>query len=112
SVQARERARRGRAAVEPAPADPLELEGKSEPLAAHRLLALHEEAPAFARRLDAPLVGRERELRRLQEAFAQAVDDRSCQLFTILGVAGVGKSRLTAAFLGSIGHAPPRRGRS
>ena len=89
----------------------LELKGKSEPLAAHRLLALHEEAPAFARRLDAPLVGRERELRRLQEAFAQAVDDRSCQLFTILGVAGVGKSRLTAEFLGSIGDATLVRGR-
>jgi class 3 adenylate cyclase/tetratricopeptide (TPR) repeat protein len=89
----------------------LDLKGKSEPLAAHRLLALHEEAPAFARRLDAPLVGRKRELRRLQEAFEQAVDDRSCQLFTILGVAGVGKSRLTAEFLGSIGDATVVRGR-
>ena len=89
----------------------LELKGKSKPLAAHRLLALHGEAPAFARRLDAPLVGRERELRRLQEAFAQAVDDRSCQLFTILGTAGVGKSRLTAEFLGSVGDATVVRGR-
>jgi class 3 adenylate cyclase/tetratricopeptide (TPR) repeat protein len=89
----------------------LELKGKNEPLAAHRLLALHEEAPAFARRLDAPLVGRKRELRRLQEAFAQAVDDHSCQLFTILGAAGVGKSRLTAEFLGSVGDATVVRGR-
>ena len=89
----------------------LDLKGKSEPLAAHRLLALHEEAPAFVRRLDAALVGRKRELRRLQEAFAQAVDDRSCQLFTILGVAGVGKSRLTGEFLGSIGDATVVRGR-
>src|SRR4029450_987926 len=39
----------------------LELKGKSEPLVAHRLLSLQEEAPAFARHLDAPLVGRERE---------------------------------------------------
>jgi class 3 adenylate cyclase/tetratricopeptide (TPR) repeat protein len=89
----------------------LELKGKSEPLEAHRLLALHKQASAFARRLDAPLVGRERELRRLQEAFAQAVDDRSCQLFTILGVAGVGKSRLTGEFLGSVGEATVVRGR-
>src|SRR5436190_8999099 len=36
----------------------LELKGKSEPLFAHRLLTLDEQAPAFARRLDAPLVGR------------------------------------------------------
>jgi class 3 adenylate cyclase/tetratricopeptide (TPR) repeat protein len=89
----------------------LEVKGKSEPLTAHRLLTLHEEAPAFARRLDAPLVGRERELRRLQEAFAQAVDDRSCQLFTILGVAGVGKSRLTAELLASLDEATVVRAR-
>jgi class 3 adenylate cyclase/tetratricopeptide (TPR) repeat protein len=106
-----ETARLVRDAVETEPTDPLELKGKSEPLAAQRLLALHEEAPAFARRLDAPLVGRARELRRLREAFAQAVDDRSCQLFTILGVAGVGKSRLTAEFLGSLEDATVVRGR-
>jgi hypothetical protein len=100
-----------RDAVETEPTEPLELKGKREPLVAQRLLVLHEEAPAFARRLDAPLVGRARELRRLQEAFAQAVDDRSCQLFTILGVAGVGKSRLTAEFIGSLGDATVVRGR-
>jgi class 3 adenylate cyclase/tetratricopeptide (TPR) repeat protein len=100
-----------RDAVQTEPTEPLELKGKSEPLVAHRLLALHEEAPAFARHLDAPLVGRDRELRRLQEAFAQAVDDRSCQLFTILGVAGIGKSRLTGEFLGSVENATVVRGR-
>src|SRR5881394_3877630 len=89
----------------------LELKGKSEPVVAQLLLILREKAPAFARRFDAPLVGRDRELRRLQEAFAQAVDDRSCQLFTILGVAGVGKSRLTAEFLGSLEDATVVRGR-
>src|SRR5919109_4484016 len=106
-----ETARLVRDAVETERTEPLELKGKREPLAAQRLLALHEEAPAFARRLDAPLVGRARELRRLREAFAQAVDDRSCQLFTILGVAGVGKSRLTAEFLGSLEDATVVRGR-
>ena len=83
----------------------LDLKGKAEPFVAHRLLALNEEAPAFARRLDAPLVGRQRELRRLREAFAQAVADRSCQLFTLLGSAGVGKSRLTAELVGGLGDA-------
>jgi class 3 adenylate cyclase len=89
----------------------LDLKGKSEPLAAHRLLALDERAAARARRLDAPLVGRARELRRLEETFAQAVEDRSCQLFTILGAAGVGKSRLTAEFIGSLEEATVVRGR-
>ena len=48
------------------------------------------------------MVGRETELRRLRDAFAQAVHDRSCQLFTVLGSAGVGKSRLAAEFLAGI----------
>src|SRR4051794_17095581 len=60
-----ETARLVRDAAETEPTEPLELKGKSEPIVAQRLLALEEEAPAFARRLDAPLVGRQRELRRL-----------------------------------------------
>ncbi len=89
----------------------LELKGKTEPLVAHRLVSLQAQAPGFARRFDAPLVGRERELRRLQEAFGQAGADGSCQLFTVLGSAGVGKSRLTAEFIGSVGGARVVRGR-
>jgi class 3 adenylate cyclase/tetratricopeptide (TPR) repeat protein len=100
-----------RDAVESEPTEPLELKGKSEPLVAHRLLALHEEVPAFARHLDAPLVGRKRELRRLEEAFGQAVADGSCQLFTILGAAGIGKSRLTGEFLGRLEKETVVRGR-
>ena len=57
------------------------------------------------------IVGRERELRRLNDAFAQAVADGSCQLFTILGAAGVGKSRLVDEFLAEIDHARVCRGR-
>ena len=89
----------------------MELKGKSEPLVAHRLVSLQAQAPAFARRFDAPLVGRERELRRLREAFGQAGADGSCQLFTVLGSAGVGKSRLTAEFIGSIDGARVVRAR-
>ena len=100
-----------RDAVETEPTEPLTLKGKSERLVARRLFALHDEAPAFARRLDAPLVGRERELRRLEEAFGQAVADRSCQLFTILGSAGVGKSRLAAELTGSLDGTHVVRGR-
>ena len=50
-------------------------------------------------RFDSEMVGRERERRRLLDAFEQATSDRSCQLFTILGPAGVGKSRLVREFL-------------
>jgi predicted ATPase/DNA-binding SARP family transcriptional activator len=51
------------------------------------------------RRFDPPMVGRERERRRLHDAFEQAHGDRVCQLFTIIGAAGVGKSRLVREFV-------------
>jgi predicted ATPase len=48
------------------------------------------------------MVGRERELDALRQAFERAVSGGSCQLFTVLGTAGVGKSRLVAEFLGGV----------
>src|SRR5439155_307160 len=59
------------------PLGELALRGRPEPLAAFRLLDLPQAAPAFERRLDAPLVGREGELTRLHEAFALAVRERT-----------------------------------
>ena len=53
----------------------------------------------IGRRFDSPMVGREREKRRLHDAFEQARSDRSCQLFTIIGAPGVGKSRLVREFV-------------
>jgi len=53
-------------------------------------------------RFASPMVGRERERRRLNDAFEQAVGDGSCQLFTVLGAAGVGKSRLVQELLEDI----------
>jgi class 3 adenylate cyclase/tetratricopeptide (TPR) repeat protein len=79
--------------------EPLSLKGKSEPVEAWRLVSVSSEA---ARRQEAPMVGRERQQRLLQEAFASVRDDRACHLFTILGVAGVGKSRLAAEFLAGV----------
>jgi class 3 adenylate cyclase/tetratricopeptide (TPR) repeat protein len=100
-----------RDAVVAEPIAPLEVKGKAEPLAAFRLNEVAAGAAGFARRLDSPMVGRERELTRLRQAFEAAVADRSCQLFTILGTPGVGKSRLVEEFLGSIGDATVLRGR-
>jgi class 3 adenylate cyclase/tetratricopeptide (TPR) repeat protein len=92
-----ETARLVRDAVELEVIPPLELKGKTEPVEAYRLLAVHEAVPR--RRSDTPMVGRERELGGLRAAFERAAHDRSCQLFTVLGTAGVGKSRLAAEFL-------------
>ena len=90
-----------RDAAEVEPLQALELKGKAEPLPAYRLLSV-EGGEGFARHLEAPMVGRGTELRRLGDAFGQALDSHSCQLFTILGAAGVGKSRLAAEFLDSL----------
>ena len=56
-------------------------------------------ADGAATAVRAPMVGRARERARLQDAYGQAVGDPSCQLFTVLGPAGVGKSRLVQEFL-------------
>ena len=76
--------------------EPLTLRGKAQPVPAYRLAGL---TGAPTRRNEAHMVGRATELRRLHDAYDQAVGDRSCQLFTILGSAGVGKSRLVHEFL-------------
>ena len=86
--------RLARDAVEVEPVEPLELKGKAEPLPAYRLLRVVEGAPAFDRRLDAPLVGRREELARVRAAFDEAVSERRCRLVTVTGAPGIGKSRL------------------
>ncbi len=88
-----------RDAVTVEPVEPLELKGKREAVPAFRLVAVDATAEAFARHLDAPLVGRVREQQRLRADFESVVSERACHLFTLLGPAGVGKSRLVAEFL-------------
>jgi tetratricopeptide (TPR) repeat protein len=48
------------------------------------------------------MIGRERQRELLAGAFANVVSERSCHLFTILGAAGVGKSRLAQEFLAGV----------
>ncbi len=91
-----------RDAAEVALLPPLEAKGKSQPLTGYRLVGLTG-AEAFVRRLDAPLVGRTRECRLLEDAWERASKERACLLFTILGAPGVGKSRLAAEFLARLG---------
>jgi predicted ATPase/class 3 adenylate cyclase len=83
------------------PLDPLPLKGKGEPVDAFRLAELHPGTPAAARRLVSPMVGRARQHELLKAAWRSAVADRACHLFTVLGAAGVGKSRLAQEFLSS-----------
>ena len=89
-----------RAAIEAEPMAALELKGKAEPVSAFRLLGLKERETD--RHHDMPLVDRVRELHLLADAFQQATDERACYLFTLLGSAGVGKSRLIHEFLSQV----------
>src|SRR3954454_12858527 len=86
----------------PAPGErvePLALKGKSEPVQAFRLLEVISGAAPLARHPETPLVGRERERQRLWRDYEDAVADSTCRLFTLLGPAGIGKSRLVSDLL-------------
>ena len=83
--------------------EPLALKGKSQPVEAYRLLEVLGDAAGLARHLETPLVGRARERQRLWRDYEDAVADSTCRLFTLLGPAGIGKSRLVADFLDRVG---------
>ncbi len=99
-----------REAAEVEAVEPLSVKGKREPIRAHRLVTIAGDE-AVARRLESAMVGREREQQLLAIAWERVVSQRTCQLFTILGPAGVGKSRLAAEFLAGLGDVAVVRGR-
>jgi class 3 adenylate cyclase/tetratricopeptide (TPR) repeat protein len=88
-----------RDAVVVEPVDPLELKGKAERVSAFRLLDVTPGAPAFARRLDSPIVGREEELARLRRVLGEATTQHACRVATVVGDAGLGKTRLVNEFV-------------
>ena len=89
--------RLARNAVEAEPVAPLSLKGKREPVPAWRLVTVS--TTAAERRFDSLLIGRGLELQALAEAWERAHGGPGCELVTIVGAAGVGKSRLVAEFL-------------
>jgi class 3 adenylate cyclase/DNA-binding SARP family transcriptional activator len=79
---------------------PLALRGKSEPLVAWLVDAPRAaEEPDATAAITAPIVGRDNELASLRTTFDQVVAERRPALVTIVGDAGVGKSRLLREFL-------------
>ncbi len=99
---------RTRVVAEPVPG--LALKGMGKAVDAYRLLQIGEldgEQPVTT-----ALIGRAGELVLLRQAFNRAATDRMCQLVTVLGPAGIGKSRLAAEFVaGLAGKARVLRGR-
>jgi class 3 adenylate cyclase/tetratricopeptide (TPR) repeat protein len=88
-----------REAVETEACKPLRLKGKAEPVSAYRLVEVRD---GPERRHDVPFVGREREVTHLRDAWARVQAERVCELVTVVGEAGVGKSRLVAEALASL----------
>ena len=104
-------------AVDYAESPPIEAKGKAAPVIAWRALrrraSFGVEQGAVVR---APLVGRDREVALLSDALARVRSDERPQLITLVGVPGIGKSRLVHE-LWEIVDADPdlitwRRGRS
>jgi class 3 adenylate cyclase/tetratricopeptide (TPR) repeat protein len=77
--------------------EPVAVKGKPEPLALFRPLASQARFGSDVTRTHAtPLVGRDLEKPVLIGAFERAMQQRTCQLVTLVGEPGVGKSRLCA----------------
>jgi class 3 adenylate cyclase/tetratricopeptide (TPR) repeat protein len=86
-----------RHAVQAEPADPISAKGKAQPLSGHRLLDVTGAGRAV--RTGTPLLGRDAELEILRREWARIAAERMPGTITVLGAAGVGKSRLVAEFL-------------
>ena len=75
-----------------------ELRGFDGPVTAHRLLAVREVGAGLPRS-DPPFVNRTTELRLLHETYENHVGSSRCRTLTLIGSAGLGKTRLVAEFL-------------
>ena len=90
-------------AVKAEPAGPLTVKGAAEPQSVWRLLEVLPDRPGRARRPIAPMVGRGREQELLLRLFERAAAEGTCHLVSVLGSAGVGKSRLVDEFVVGLG---------
>jgi class 3 adenylate cyclase len=91
-----------RDAVSVEPLQPLTLKGKSEAVPAYRLVAIEGHAPGRKRGFQSEMVAREEELEKLGAALERAVELQTGILEVVVGMPGVGKSRLAGEFLGEI----------
>jgi class 3 adenylate cyclase len=85
-------------AVTVQPVAPFVPRGKTAPVATFRLLEVAPDAAGLARRLETPLIGRTDELEALDRLLDRAAGGAAGELVTVLGHAGVGKTRLLRAF--------------
>jgi class 3 adenylate cyclase/tetratricopeptide (TPR) repeat protein len=82
-----------RDAVEVEAVEPLELKGKAQRVPAFRLVSAHG-LDGNVRRSDTPIVGRDAELAEVTRIYREVIDGPAVRMVTVIGDAGVGKSRL------------------
>ena len=85
------------------PVEPVELGGSLGRLPVFRFTGLEEGRGGTRGLRRAPLVGRTEELARLRAEFERVRDERRSRVLTLLGDAGIGKSRLTAELVEALG---------
>ena len=102
-----------RSAITYEEASPVAAKGKAEPVAVWAALAATELGAGRAVS-SVPLIGRDHELALLQSAWERAAAERRPQLVTVLGDAGVGKTKLAGALADIVAAGGGRvaRGRS
>jgi class 3 adenylate cyclase len=88
------------AAIAYADAGSFELKGKSEPMPLYRAVRVTSKVGGSLRagELEPPFVGRQRELNLVKELFHATAEERKAQLVSIVGIGGIGKSRLAWEF--------------
>ena len=91
-----------RDAVQVEAVEPLELKGKSERVAAFRLVSASG-LDGYVRRHDSPIVGRDEELAAIDQALREVRQTRGVRMITIVGDAGIGKSRLAQEVIARAG---------
>jgi class 3 adenylate cyclase len=83
--------------------DPVEAKGKAEPIHVWEAVEAHSRLGVdLLREVRSPLVGRERERALLRETLVRVREERSPQLVTLVGVPGIGKSRLVYELLDAV----------
>jgi class 3 adenylate cyclase/tetratricopeptide (TPR) repeat protein len=95
-----------RGAIEYEELAPLELKGKSEPVPAWEAVRVQVATPTRISRAATPLIGREDESGLLQSLFERVVRERRPHLVTVIGQAGVGKSRLLRELAAQVADDP------
>jgi len=81
--------------------EPLTLPTRAEQVMRWRLHELRTQAAALPG--STTFIGHERELQELRAAFARTRAESSCRLVTVIGPAGIGKSRLTLELVSNLG---------